>query len=53
MHLMVFVDLLIENAFHSFCAKKGFATKNLMLNISFFNLAHNALNSLGFLKENL
>lgn len=35
-----------------FHCMKGFAA-GLMLSISFFDLAHNALNSLGFLKGNL
>lgn len=33
-------------------AKQGFAA-GLMLSISFFDLAHNAINSIGFLKGNL
>jgi len=34
------------------CEIKGFAA-GLMLSISFFDLAHNAINTLGFLRGNL
>lgn len=51
-----------ENSIHSIigyylsddrkCFRQGFAA-GLMLSISFLDLAHNAINSIGFLKGNL